>query len=67
MTEGLKPCPFCGSKAVIGEHENPPSLAWYGYFPEYYYSMGCNGEHCVSMSGFWTPELAAEHWNRRTL
>lgn len=66
MTENLKPCPFCGSEAVIREYDQPPSLAWYGYFPEHYYSVGCAQKvSCVCMSGFWTPELAAAKWNRR--
>ncbi|MCA7945610.1 Lar family restriction alleviation protein [Burkholderia vietnamiensis] len=53
MSEQLKPCPFCGGKAIVlggGRHIN------------------CGNEHCY-MTSVWakaeTRELAAECWNTR--
>ena len=64
MTE-LKPCPFCGGKAEIIEHDNMPVLAWFGYFPDHYYSVRCSNEHGVALSGFRSIEEAVKYWNRR--
>ena len=64
MAENLKPCPFCGSEAVIGEHENMPVLLWFGYFPEKYYSIQCKG--CgIAMTGFESEHKARSAWSRR--
>ena len=60
----LKACPFCGSEAEIGEHENMPVLSWFGYFPEKYYSVQCRG--CgIAMSGFDSEHETVSTWNRR--
>lgn len=51
----LKPCPFCGGKAVISV--DPDAVRW-KYYAE------CI--RCCAMSGLtYTPQKAKEAWNRR--
>ena len=61
MTQKLKPCPFCGSKAVIYDHIHTGS--------ECRYSVACadNGCYCSRLKNC-TPMCKAEAisaWNRR--
>lgn len=58
---GLKPCPFCGEKAVISQRKN------------WFYPICCNAE-CVAFvpfayvnmdGGFKSKEDAANAWNKR--
>lgn len=56
MTE-LKPCPFCGGEAVIGQDED-----WY-----YEWRVACCNKDCIFYLGksYETEEEAAAAWNRR--
>ena len=59
----LKPCPFCGSKAVI-DYDNG------GYMGEYQgYYIRCSNADCIASSFFDTDshlKNAIEGWNRRS-
>ncbi len=57
MTEGLKPCPFCGGRAVIREVETRT------YRIGGYYVM-C-GNCLTSGNNYKTKQKAADAWNRR--
>ena len=60
----LKPCPFCGGKASIRSvtpvrDTNYKAFGYGGYF------VMC--DDCLTTSNNYnTPEMAADHWNRRT-
>lgn len=56
MTETLKPCPFCGDKAVLKE-----DLRWHGAF-----RVECSScDATVWATGENNPASAIAHWNRR--
>jgi Lar family restriction alleviation protein len=56
MLETLKPCPFCGHKAVLKE-----ALRWHGAF-----RVECsNCDATVWATGVNNPASAIAHWNQR--
>lgn len=58
MNTELKPCPFCGSKAV--------SVKGGSLRPNGIPAFGCHCPKCHSASGiFETPQEAITAWNRR--
>ena len=58
MSEGLKPCPFCGGEARIIAKLYEPKVC-----------VGCDDDTCLGFSGLgWlydSEKEAAEAWNRR--
>ena len=53
MTIELKPCPFCGSPAILREDEGS-------------YKVFCLGAHCDAQYGWCADEKQAVNgWNRR--
>lgn len=59
MSEALKPCPFCGSKATIIDSHDEVNME--GPLP---YGVECDG--CgVDIGGWHSPEDAAYEWNTR--
>ena len=55
MPNELKPCPFCGCKAVLYENK---------IVDKTYYGITCM--NCtVRIFGFATKEIAMQQWNRR--
>ena len=55
MTEDLKPCPFCGGKAILGIDENDRKR------PYFVYCDKCNN----STAFYKSKRKAVEAWNRR--
>ena len=62
IEEGLKPCPFCGSKWIVAKYVNNPfdKNHIYGGYATY-----CDDCCCIT-NNFKTIEEAVEAWNRRT-
>lgn len=58
MKTELKPCPFCGGKALLVTKRAEDST-FYGVMC---YATGC----CVISATYPTEEMAIEAWNRRT-
>ena len=54
----LKPCPFCGHKAVIINTGN--------HFPKMFYRIVCESSCTMQGKLYDTEEEAIEVWNRRT-
>lgn len=52
----LKPCPFCGGKAIMVKHKNE--------IVDNLYSVCCGVCYCATPWG--TEKQAAHDWNRRT-
>ena len=62
MSEELKPCPFCGSKATYTDGEAPNG--------ETIYFIGCHQPGCIAyihenQNYFYCLEYAIWLWNRR--
>ncbi|MBP1589122.1 MAG: Lar family restriction alleviation protein [Kiritimatiellae bacterium] len=55
----LKPCPFCGGKAVVARSDDEPPVFFAGCD-----TLWCRGS-AVTLSHYRSPEEAAEAWNRR--
>ena len=61
----LKPCPFCGGKAIMKTDPDIPGLNGY--------QIGCESKAtqyhcpgCISTSAhYWNKEMAVSSWNRR--
>jgi hypothetical protein len=60
----IKPCPFCGSKAKLVQHEEE-----YCRHVELRYDVSCTNKNCYLYGGaewyFYTPEEAINKWNER--
>lgn len=57
MSRELKPCPFCGGRAIVSSSRMP--IAFWAY---------CTNEKCgAEVNGRSTPEGTAELWNARAL
>ena len=54
MSEEIKPCPFCGSEAVIG--------AWYEYGEPF---IECSNPRCGAHIELYSSDLNIRAWNRR--
>lgn len=60
--EELKPCPFCGSKAILGKVVTGRNRSGYAYY------VRCGNLHCpvyVHTCNRDTEDEAVEIWNRR--
>jgi hypothetical protein len=57
MSEGYKPCPFCGGPAERQE--------WREEGGGMRFAVWCADIYCVSRRNYGTPQEAAECWNRR--
>lgn len=66
MSDKLKPCPFCGSKAKLetGEESNGLGLSWHKT-----YDVICSKRSCICHPDcpkiFTDKNKAIEAWNRR--
>ena len=58
MSSELKPCPFCGGKAIVGE---------YDFRGAKHFDVWCGDDgRCARLRGAWpTKEAAIAAWNRR--
>ena len=57
MDVELKPCPFCGCKAIMFNSGN----TW----PVVFYRVITTNNCCMQSKFYNTPKEAAEEWNRR--
>ena len=75
IAKQLKPCPFCGKRAMLKYADNVPLLERFGW-KRPVYMVGCTGKDCIlymnkarkRASLFWgdaNPESIVERWNRR--
>lgn len=53
----LKPCPFCGSKAIIKDTALEDGIEWY-----LVYCFGCGANFQTNRM-----EFSVEKWNKRTI
>lgn len=61
MQNELKPCPFCGGNAFISAD---PEAVIDTQGRRWGYTVVC-GKCCTTSGLAYTPEMAAEFWNRR--
>jgi len=60
--EELKPCPFCGSKAIFKEH---PYDVFKRGSPMTYFVV-CSNDECIRpRMSFWSNKKAIDAWNLR--
>lgn len=75
IAKQLKPCPFCGKRAMIIRTDKAPIVNAFGW-NDPVYMVGCVSKNCIlgmnktkhKASLFWGctyPETIAEKWNRR--
>ena len=58
MSENLKPCPFCGSRAESWQEV--------GYDGRYYAVTGCTNDDCRARTEPWPTRIDSEiAWNQR--
>ena len=63
MTEELKPCPFCGAKAIHGSHKKGSPGAWENDEDHWIF---CASDDCLAHVGMCeTKDEAIAAWNRR--
>jgi len=62
ISDGLKPCPFCGSKSKHDQHDNLPA----GWYTETDHWISCEADDCGAHTAMHpTRERAIVAWNRR--